>query len=52
MPKPKKRKRKIKLSQRARVRKKNEEKNDTMPRMQARPPADAGATFRVRIKKK
>jgi hypothetical protein len=52
MPKPKKRKRKIKLSQMARVRKKNEEKNDTMPRMQGRPPANVAPTFRVKIKKK
>lgn len=52
MGKPKKRKGKIKVSQKARVRKKNEQRKDTIPRMQARPPADVGATFRIKIKKK
>ena len=52
MGKQRKRKVKIKVSQKARVRKKSEQPKDTMPRMQARPPADVGATFRIKIKKK
>ena len=52
MPKPKKRKRKIRIKTGAKIVKKDSVRNDTLPRMQARPPADAGATFRVRIKKK
>lgn len=52
MPKPKKRKRKIKLSQRARVRKKNEEKNDTMPKAPTRLAPDAGANFKIKIRRK
>ena len=55
--KPKKRKRKIRIKQKAAIVRKDSTqrdsvRNDTLPRMQARPPADAGATFRVRIKKK
>jgi hypothetical protein len=53
MPKPKKRKRKIKLSQRARVRKKNEEKNDTMPQMPIKKIVpDNGATFKIKLRRK
>jgi hypothetical protein len=53
MPKPKKRKRKIKLSQRARVRKKNEEKNDTMPKAPAKTVLPTnGITFKVKMRKK
>lgn len=49
---------KVKLTQRARIVEKNDAtrvgKPDTAnyPRMQARPPADVGVTFRVKIKRK
>ena len=57
MPRPNRKpsKRKVKVSAQARVRKKNEihaVQGDTLPRMQARPPADAGMTFKVKIRKK
>lgn len=53
-----KRKGKIKISSSARIVEKNDAtrvaKPDTAnyPRMQARPPADVGVTFRVKIKRK
>ena len=56
--KKKKRKGKIKISSSARIVEKNDAtrvgKPDTAnyPRMQARPPADVGLTFRVKIKRK
>lgn len=56
--KKKKRKGKIKISSYARIVEKNDAtrvgKPDTAnyPRMQARPPADVGVTFRVKIKRK
>lgn len=49
-----KRKGKVVVRQKIEVRSKSKEsgKNDTLPRMQARPPADVAPTIRVRLKKK
>lgn len=52
MPKPKKRKRKIKVSQRARVRKKSEEKNDTLQKMDAQMPRTVAPVFKIKVRKK
>lgn len=52
MPKPKKRKRKIRVRTGAKVVKKSSVKNDTLPKVQGRPPADVAPTFRVKIRKK
>ena len=50
--KPKKRKRKIRVKTGAKVVKKDSVRNDTLPRVQGRPPADVAPTFRVKIRKK
>jgi hypothetical protein len=50
--KPKKRKRKIRIKTGAKVVKKDSIKNDTLPKVQGRPPADVAPTFRVKIRKK
>jgi len=50
--KPKKRKGKIRVKTGAKVVKKDSVKNDTLPRVQGRPPADVAPTFRVKIRKK
>ena len=50
--KPKKRKRKIRIKTGAKVVKKGSVKNDTLPKVQGRPPADVAPTFRVKIRKK
>ena len=59
MPKPKKRKRKEKIRVRQSVAivpkdsiRNDSVKNDTLPRIQGRPPADVAPTFRVKIRKK
>ena len=58
-PKKRKRrvKRKVRITQKARIQKKDSVSNDTLrrdtlPRMQARPPADVAPTFRIKIRKK
>ena len=48
----KKRKRKIRVKTGAKVVKKDSVKNDTLPKVQGRPPADVAPTFRVKIRKK
>lgn len=55
--KPRKRrnkKGKIKLKSGAKVVRKDKDsvRNDAIPRMQARPPADVAPTFRIKIRKK
>lgn len=51
-PKKTKTKAKVKVKTKAQVKKKGTKKKGDIPRMQARPPADVGATFRIKIKKK
>ena len=43
---------KIKLKPTATIAPKDSVKTDTLPRMQARPPADVGPVFRVKIRRK
>lgn len=50
-PKRKKRKAKVKISQRAKFRKKSE-RPDSLKRVEGRPPADVGVTFKVKVRKK
>lgn len=53
--KPRKRrskKGKIKLKSGAKVVRRDSVRNDAIPRMQARPPADVAPTFRIKIRKK
>ena len=55
--KPKKRKGKIRIKQKAAIVRKDSVqrdsvRNDTLPRVQGRPPADVAPTFRVKIRKK
>ena len=52
MGKPKKRKRKIRVRTGAKIVKKDSVKNDTLQKIQGRPPADVAPTFRVKIRKK
>ena len=54
MPKPKRkpRKRKVKVSSQARVRKKNDVKNDTLPKMEVQPPRNNGAVMKVKLRRK
>lgn len=57
MARPRKRRGKIRIKQRALIQRKdktNVARPDTTryPRMKARPPADVGATFRIKIKRK
>lgn len=42
-----KKKRKVRVRQKAKVVRK-----DTLPRMEARPPADVGATLKIKVRKK
>ena len=55
-PKPKRKKRKVRSKVRiktnASMMKKGEARNDTLPKVQGRPPADVAPTFKVKIKKK
>lgn len=50
--KTKKRKGKIRVRTGAKVVKKDSVRNDTLPKVQGRPPADVAPTFRVKIRKK
>lgn len=56
MAKPRARKRrakgKVRISQRTRLRKRSEQPKDTLKKVEGRPPADVGPTFRVKIRKK
>lgn len=54
MPKPKKRKRKGKIRVRtgARVVKKDSARNDTLPKAPTRLASDAGANFKIKIRRK
>lgn len=51
-PKPKKRKRKIRVRTGAKVVKKDSVRNDTLPRVQGRPPANNAATLKLKIRRK
>ena len=50
--KTKKRKGKIRVRTGAKIVKKDSVRNDTLPKVQGRPPADVAPTFRVKIRKK
>ena len=50
--KTKKRKGKIRIRTGAKIVKKDSVRNDTLPKVQGRPPADVAPTFRVKIRKK
>lgn len=57
MARPKKRRARIRIRQKALVQKKDKTRvslpdTTSYPRMKARPPADVGATFRIKIKRK
>lgn len=52
MGRPKKRKGKIRVKTGTKVVRKDSVKNDTLPKVQGRPPADVAPTFRVKIRKK
>lgn len=55
-PKKKKRQQKrkvsIKVTQKAQVVRKDSVRNDTIQKVQGRPPANNGATFKVKLRKK
>lgn len=46
-----KRKAKVKISKRVKLQKKSEHK-DSLQRVEGRPPADVGVTFKVKVRKK
>ena len=47
-----KRKGKINLSRKVRIRKKSEQPKDSLEKIDGRPPADVGPTFKIKIRKK
>lgn len=50
--KPNKRKAKVKVRQSAQIVRKDSVKNENFPNIEGRPPANNGATFKVKIRKK
>ena len=50
--KPRKRKGKIRVRTGAKVVKKDSVRNDTMPKVQGRPPANNAATLKIKIRRK
>lgn len=55
MAKPKKKrklKKRVKLSAKAKLRNKTQQPSDTLRKIEGRPPADVGPTFRVKIRKR
>ena len=51
-PKPKKHKRKIRVRTGAKVVRKDSVRNDTIPKIQGRPPANNSATLKLKIRRK